>query len=365
MQFLTAFALALAPVAAPAHGLRAAIDPLVGPLLTGHKGVGLVVGVRHAGRSHAFGYGTVTTPAGGRTPDGRTLFEIGSVTKTFTGVLLAEAVARGEVQLDDPVPKHLPADLAFRPHAAGVPTLLDFATHRSGFPVQPPYIALTALLAGHSGNPYSGYDRKALAATLAKLTPDAPGQKQGVYSNLGAGLLGHALVTAAGADSFNALVQDRVAKPLRLRDTTEAPDGEQRARLARGHDDRGEPVDPWDFAALPACGGLRSTADDLLRYAAANLGEGVTPLTPALLAAQQPRRDEGGPRRIGLFWMRMPLPGRDDLFVWHNGGTGGHRTMLILLPATKAAVVVLCAADRGDAVDLLALDVAKALPPAK
>jgi len=364
MQFLTAFALALAPLVAPAADLKATLDPCVAPVLKGHKGVGLVVGVRRAGVSQVFGYGTVETPAGGRVPDGRTLFEIGSVTKTFTGVLLAEAVARGEVKLDDPVTKHLPADLVLRPHADGVPTLLDFATHRSGLPVQPPYIGVSALLAGNSGNPYSGYDRAALAKTLASLTPDAPGQK-GVYSNLGAGLLGHALVHAAKADSFNALVQDRIARPLKLRDTTEAPDGEQRSRLARGHDDDGEPAGFWDFASLGACGCLRSSADDLLRYAAANLGEDATPLTPALLAAQKPQRDEGGGRKIGLFWVRMPLPGRNDVVVWHNGGTGGFRTMVLLLPATKTAVVVLCAADRGAAIDKLAIDVARLVSPTR
>ena len=361
MHALTAFALALAPLTAD---FKASLDTLVAPVLKGHKGVGLVVGVRRAGVSQVHDYGKVETPAGERVPDGRTLFEIGSVTKTFTGVLLAEAVARGEVKLDDPITKHLPADLMLKPHAEGVPTLLDFATHRSGLPVQPPDLAVTALLAGNPGNPYSGYDRAALAKTLAGLKPDAPGQK-GVYSNLGAGLLGHALVNAAKADSFNALVQERIAKPLKLRDTTEAPDGEQRSRLARGHDAAGDPVEPWDFASLGACGCLRSSADDLLRYAAANLGEDATPLTPALLAAQKPQRDEGGPRKIGLFWVRMPLPGRDDVLVWHNGGTGGYRTMLLLLPATKTAVVVLCAADRGAAIDTLALEVAKAITSKK
>ena len=364
MRLLTLLALFVAPLAARGQDLKPLLDPLVEPVLKGKKHVGLVVGVYQAGTSHVHGYGKVVTPSGDRTPDGRTLFEIGSVTKTFTGLLLAEAVARGEVKLDDPIAMHLPADLVIKPHADRVPTLLDFATHRSGFPVQPPYIAATALLAGHSKNPYSGYDRKALAATLKNLAPDAPGKKS-VYSNLGAGLLGHALANAAKADSFNALVQERVAKPLKLRDTTEGPTGEQRARLAVGHDKDGEPTDPWDFASLEACGGLRSTADDLLRYAAANLGDEPTKLTPSLLDAQKPRADEGGQRKTGLFWVTMTLPDRDDRIVWHNGGTGGFRTMLVLLPEAKTAVVVLCAADRGQAIDKLALDIAAAITPKK
>ncbi len=362
VPLVAALAFALARLVAP--DLPATLDALVEPLLKPDKSVGLVVGVWRGGAATVRGYGQVTTPSGRRAPDGRTLFEIGSVTKTFTGVLLAEAVARGEVTLDDPVTRHLPADLAFKPHADGVPTLLDFATHRAGLPVQPPLLPLTALVSSRPGNPYAGFDRKALAATLAALTSKPPGGKP-VYSNLGAGLLGHALVNAADADSFNELVRERIAKPLTMRDTTEAPDGEQRARLARGHDKDSAPADPWDFASLSACGGLRSTADDLLRYAAANLGDAPSRLTPSLLAAQKPRRDDGGRRKVGLFWVTSPLPGRDELAVWHNGGTGGYRAMLLLLPASKSAVVVLCAADRGPEIDRLAFAIAAALPPAE
>ena len=341
--------------------MKAVIDPLAEAVVKGKKTVGLVVGVRQAGRSHVFGYGTVFTPSGDRTPDGRTLFEVGSITKTFTGVLLAEAVARGEVRLDDPVTKHLPPDLPFTPNAAGPPTLLDLATHRSGLPVQPPLIGLAAR---NPANPYAGYTRQSLGLTLAGLKPRPPGGKP-VYSNLGAGLLGHALVNAGRADSFHALVQDRVCKPLKLRDTTEAPTGTQRARLAGGHDADGEPCDPWDFATLEACGCLRSTADDLLRYAAANLGEFTTPVTLALLDAQKPRSDEGGGRKTGLFWVTMPLPRSGGVAVWHNGGTGGYRSMLLLIPERKEAVVVLCSADRGEEIDALALKVATAVAAGK
>lgn len=269
---LALLALLLAAAPARAEDWKPLIDPLVAAVLKGHKSAGIVVGVRLAGRSEVFGYGTVVTPAGEGVPDGRTLFEVGSITKTFTGALLAEAVARGEVKLDDPLTKHLPPGLPFTANAAGPPTLLDLATHRSGLPVQPPLIGL---IARNPANPYAGYDHASLVATLTALKPKPSGQKS-LYSNLGAGLLGHALVNAAKADSYDALVRDRIGKPLKLRDTTEAPTGEQRSRLARGHDAASEPTGPWDFASLEACGGLRSTADDLLRYAAANLGEHPT-----------------------------------------------------------------------------------------
>ncbi len=348
-------ALSLLLAVALAADLKPTVDALAEPLLKDRKTLGIVVGVYRDGRPQVFGYGTVETPAGKGTPDGATRFEIGSITKTFTGALLAEAVRRGEVKLDDPLTKYLPADIPFNAHKSGPPTLLQCATHRSGLPVQPPLIGLTAR---NPANPYADFTRAKLRATMAGNYPSAPG-KTHVYSNLATGLLGHALVHAAHADSFEELVRERICKPLRLRDTTTAPTGEQRARLAAGHDRHGQPTDPWDFATLEACGGLRSTADDLLKYAAANLGETDTPLKDSLLAAQKPRQDEGNGRATGLFWVRMPLKGVTGTAVWHNGGTGGYRSMLLLIPERKLAVVALCNADLAEVMDKLAIDIAR------
>jgi D-alanyl-D-alanine-carboxypeptidase/D-alanyl-D-alanine-endopeptidase len=347
-------ALPLLLAVALAADIKPTVDAAVEPVLKQHKTLGVVVGVRRHGKSQVFGYGTVETPAGKARPDGATLFEIGSITKTFTGVLLAEAVRRGEVKLDDPLTKHLPADIPFNAHKNDPPTLLQCATHRSGLPVQPPLIGL---IARTPANPYAGFTRAKLAASLAETHSAKPGAKF-VYSNLATGLLGHALVNAAHADSFEELVRERVCRPLRLRDMTTAPTGEQRARLAAGHNRHGQPTDPWDFATLEACGGMRSTANDLLKYAAANLGETDTPLKDSLLAAQKSRQDGGEGRATGLFWVRETVWGKAA--VWHNGGTGGYRSMLLLIPKEKLAVVALCNADLEGAMDRIAFDVARA-----
>ena len=326
--------------------------------LAAGKNVGLVVGVYRAKQPRVLGFGTVATPAGRRVPDGQTLFEIGSITKAFTGVLLADAAKRGEVKLDDTVNQHLPTDLAVRTRPGARPvTLLDLATHRSGLPVEPPLIGLTAR---DPANPYADFTRARLAALTARLTLVTPAADKEVYSNLGAGLLGHALANPADRPGFHALVQERVCAPLGLRDTTEAPTGEQRARLARGHDAAGVPTAPWDFASLEACGALRSTADDLLRFAAVNLGDTDLKVGDIWQASHAPRRG-----RTGLFWVTTTVPDTDVNAVWHNGGTGGYRAMLLLVPERKLAVVVLCSAARGAAVDKLAFRVAAALSAAK
>jgi len=132
-----------------------------------------------------------------------------------------------------------------------------------------------------------------------------------------------------------------------------------------GHDADGEPTDFRDFAALESCGALRSTADDLLKYAAANLGEADTPLKTSLADARTPRRDSSGSSRIGLFWVTMKLPKSEVEIVRHNGGTGGFRSMLLVCPEHKFAVVVLCNAEFGKRIDRLAIDLAVSFLPAK
>ena len=336
----------------------AVADPVgfrAGSFVAGRKNCGLVVGIWQDGQPRVRGFGTVFLPGGEVTPDGSTLFEIGSITKTLTGDLLAEAVRRGEVKLDDPAARYLPADLA-PPTAGGPVTLEHLATHHSGLPVMP---GLIVLLAKDQANPFADLDRKKLVAALKAIEPSKKPGEEYRYSNLGAGLVGHALVRVAGADSFDALLRDRLCKPLGLRDTAEALTGEQRARFARSHTAEGKPTPHFDFATLEACGGVRSTADDLLVYAAACLGERKTELLPALRDAMTPRRKAFKTTEVGLFWMTS-TPENGERLVWHNGATYGHRSILILVPNRKLAVVVLCSVATPE-VDRLGLELAEVL----
>jgi CubicO group peptidase (beta-lactamase class C family) len=320
--------------------------------VAGRKNCGVVVGVWRDGRTRVLGRGTVFLPGGERRPDGSTIFEIGSITKTLTGVLLAEAVQRGEVKLADLAAKHLPADLAPPSADPKTPVTLEhLATHRSGLPVQPAGVGLTSR---NPRNPYADFDRLQLARILKELEPSKKPGESFRYSNLGVGLLGHALVRAARADSFDALLKERVCKPLGLRDTAEALTGEQRARFARAHTAEGKPTAQWDFATLEAGRGVHSTATDMLTYAAAALGALKTPLLPAFREAMSPRSDVAKRVRVGLCWM-ITTPEEGPVRVWHNGSTFGHRGMLILVPDQRVAVVVLCSAATLD-VDQLGLD---------
>lgn len=337
-----------------ADPLFATVAPLAANVAKSGPRVGLVVGVYSGGKSRAFGFGTVTTPAGESRPDGRTLFEVGSITKAFTGVLLADAEARGELKLGDPANGHLPPDLQLPGANGAAVTLTHLATHRAGLPRVPGGL-FGALLAGDPRNPYADLTRDRLAKFVRDTKVDPPGKGEH-YSNFGAGLAGHALTHAARPADYDTLVRERVANPLHLPDTAEALTGEQRSRLAAGFA-AGKVTPHWDFATLPGCGALRSTADDLLTFARANLGEGDARVVAACRASHTERAG-----RIGLFWHRLTLPGSQLGAVWHNGGTAGSHSMILIVPEKKLAVVALCASGQvGPSLDRLAVTLADRL----
>ena len=341
-----------------ATDLKDTIAPPVEKFLAEKKNAGVVIGLRQNGTSSIFGFGTVFLPGGEQAPDADTLFEIGSITKGFTGILLAEAVRRGEVKLDTPAQDYLPPDLVLPKSEEAPITLGQLAVHHSGLVVQPPLIGLTAK---NQANPYADYDRVKLAAMLPKLKLSLKQDEKYVYSNLGAGLVGHALVHMAKADSYNNLLQTRICKPLGLKNTTESLSGAQRARFARGHKADGSPTSHWDFASLEACGGIRSSAKDMLAFATVALGETKSDLGPAIRDAFALRKKLNDVTSVGLFWHRTTRAGR-PVTIWHNGATPAHRAILLLVPETKTAVLVLSAIATED-VDKLGLELMELLAP--
>ncbi len=294
----------------------------------GQPKLGLVVGLVDP-------KGTRLLAAGRARPDPTRLFEIGSVSKVFTGLCLGVAVSRNQVKLDDPVTKYLPPDLRpISPQAHKV-TLLDLVTHTSGLPTMPDNLNYT-----DSRQPYADYGEKELLAYLKKAAGLGKGRGKFNYSNPGSGLLGYALARRAGT-SYPELVRREVCEPLGLEHTGVELPPELMARLAPGHNAAGQPMAPWVFGVLAGCGALKSTPADLMRFVAANLGLVKTPLAPVLALAQKPQRQGPGPPvKVGLGWMVLNLGGRT--LVFHDGGTGGHRAFVGLDPEPGRGVVVLC-----------------------
>ncbi|MGK5640004.1 serine hydrolase domain-containing protein [Streptomyces sp. URMC 126] len=313
-------------------------------LLAAPRASTVAVGLHHSGRRAFLVRGT-TAHHGGLPADAGTRFEIGSLTKTFTALLLAEQAARGELGLADPLGRHLPA--VPRVHGAAI-ALTHLATHTSGLPRLPPGLlrsAVPRLLT----NPYAGFGTDDVLRALARTRPrHAPGTRVH-YSNFGVGVLGHALTAAAGdsssgpAPSYASLLADRVLKPLALRDTDCAAAVPAGLTQVTGHR-YGRAQPPLVLPGLPAAGALRSSARDLLTFAEALLdpaSAGVpATLRGALADVRRPRlrlpRGDG----LGLVWNIRPR--HDGSRVHHHsGGTPGCTAFAGFVPRHGTALVAL------------------------
>lgn len=263
-----------------------------------------------------------------------TLFEIGSISKIFTNLLLAQLVAEGRMDLDAPVADYLPAGTKIPDFEGKAISVFDLATHYSGLPSIPPELALA-----DPANPYRYYDRTLLYAFLAAYPlPRAPGEAH-QYSNLGTALLGEAVSHVAGVP-YAELVQTRILDPLDMTETMLVVPDALMTRFAGGHNADGQPVSHWDFDVFAPAGGWRSTAADMAKFMAAASGQIDTPLRPAfelMLARTRPAASPG--MSIGLGWMILDRP--DGSIVWHNGMTGGFNAFAGYDRASGKASVVL------------------------
>ena len=292
---------------------------------------GIVAGLLSPdGQAELIAYGDA---ADGKRLDPDDVFEIGSITKLFTGTLLSEMAQRGEVALDDPVAALLPAQLALPTHDGRQITLLDLATHASGLVRDP-----TNHVPQDPANPEADYSVEQLYAFLAAQPPTAGSRSE--YSNLGVGLLGHALALRAGT-SYEGLLRERILAPLGMDATAITLTASLADRFVAGHNADGRAVGALDLPTLAGCGALRSTVADLLTFAAASLDGGPEgSLGRALQAARSPRFEVDERMRIALSWL-IDRPAERELH-WHNGRTAGHASFIALDPERQTAVALLC-----------------------
>lgn len=287
-------------------------------------------GVRHSGSKEPI--------------DAQTIFEIGSISKVFTTFLLAQAVAEGRLALSDPVQDHLP-DTVQLMLCDGVPiTLEHLATHTSGLARMPSNYSAT--YSGYPADPFAGYEIDAMYDHLSSVRPTRPPGGTPVYSNLGMGLLGHVLEHREGAE-YEALVSDRICRPLHMKDTCCTPKGPLLDQLSGAHDGL-RPIDAWHISTLEGAGDINSSLRDMLRFAAANLDEGDSLQARMLRRCHELRVDTAQDGvRIGLGWHSFGDKARP--VIWHNGATGGFNSFLGFSPSLGRAVVVLSNSNDGGA----------------
>ena len=332
--------------------LERKVARIVEPYVTSPNNLALVVGLIKDGSALVLGYGKISAESDLR-PDDSTLFEIGSITKVFTTALLAEMVAAGQVRMDEPVEKLLPASAAVPSFKGKKITLFHLATHTSGLPRVPDNLFKSA---EEMKDPYANYTPRRLYAFLSnhKLRR-APGEKY-EYSNVGMGLLGHALALRSGL-SYEEAVVGRLCKKLGMTDTRCALSPAQQKRLAPGHGHLGMPAGYWSFDAVAGAGCLRSSASDMLRFLAANLGMSAGRLSEVVRSCHRPRVKTGQEKlAVGLGWHIFELGDQPDAnAVWHNGGTGGFASWTGFFRDSRTAVVVL--SNSTGSVDVIGLDI--------
>jgi D-alanyl-D-alanine-carboxypeptidase/D-alanyl-D-alanine-endopeptidase len=307
---------------------------------------GVIVGIVQNGAVSVFHSGDFGP---GQPPlDDRTIFQIGSLTKTFTATLLASMVLDGSVKLDQTVQSVAPSGVTIPAYHGQQITFANLAEHNSGLP------RLPSNLPGDMADPYAKYTPAMFAQFLSgyQLTR-APGDRY-EYSNVGGGLLGDALAWSAQRP-YDQLLQGRVLEPLGLHDTTLSLTPDQSARLAPGFMESGTASLPWTFGELQAAGGLYSDMHDMLAYLQANLAAPSGPLGPAMAMAQTPRAVDDSPHgetKVGLIWIANVSNGNTFMI----GETGGYHAFILLNRNANSGIVVLAnVADTN--VDTLALHI--------
>ena len=307
------------PAGIPVRDLPAVMNQDMPPL---PSNAGVAIGIWRDTEREIMTYGVAR-------PD--SLFEIGSISKTFTGLLLARMVAEGEASYDEPVRELLPRGTVAKPQGPEI-TLFDLATHRSGLPRMPANFRPV-----DRTNPYADYDAPKLYAYLKAHGVAKPANPEYRYSNLGLGLLGQALANRAGK-SYTDHLRDQITAPLALPDTTVHLSPDQVQRFLQGHNDKNLPVHAWDLDALAGAGAIRSTAGDMLTYLVANLHPERDPvLQPALTASHHLRANAAGGSQIALAWHYSP----EDAAYYHSGATAGFTSYAAFSPQTDTAIVVL------------------------
>ncbi|MCH8964106.1 MAG: serine hydrolase [Planctomycetes bacterium] len=316
----------------PARAAAPDVQNIIDQRVRSGMAAGLVVGIVRDGTRQFYSAGMLRADGTDRV-DENTIFEIGSISKVFTTLLLAQMDEQGDVKLSDAAQKFLPATVQMPEKDGKQITLEHLATHTSGLPRMP-----SNFTPADPQNPYADYTVQQMYDFLTSYTLVQEIGGQGAYSNLGMGFLGHLLELRSGK-SYEELIITRICKPLGMTSTTTKPRARDGARVATGHQGL-TPVSAWDIPTLAGAGDINSTAGDMLIFTAANLGLLKTPLTSTMRRCHRARVDSASPQmKIGLGWHISKK--HDSEITWHNGGTGGFASFIGFRSDTNEGVVVL------------------------
>ena len=262
------------------------------------------------------------------------MYEIGSVTKVFTSLLLEDMAEHGELNINDPISKFLPKNVNTPSRDGKEIRLIDLSTQTSGLPRMPDNYILK-----DRSEPFSGYSAENLYRYLSdyKLTRGIGEQYE--YSNTGVGLLGYILTLKAGKN-YETLLRNRICNPLKMDNTVITLTPEEKNHLATGYNKHGRPAKIFDFSIFEGAGAIKSNVNDLLLFASANLGLLKSDLYPKMLKTHEIKHLANKRNLyIGMGWHIWKKYNKE--IVWHRGGTGGYTAFIGLDKQNKKAVIVL------------------------
>lgn len=309
------------------------IDSLARPYIQQKNAKALAVAVIHNNKVKKFFYGE-TDSASGKTPDEHSIFEIGSITKTFTATLLADLVEKGIVNLEDSIARFLPDSVASNPALKKI-TFRSIANHTSGLPRLPGNLA--SVKGFDKNDPYAHYGRNALFSFLKNFKTSREPEEEYEYSNVGYGLLGE-LIAIITKKSYEQYLKEAVLIPLHMNSTFIVADPKNENTLQVYNKD-GQEVIHWNFNALAGTGTLKSTTDDMLRYAIVQLRRPENPLEQTMALTKLFTHFVPPNTDIGLAWQMNMI--EDVTCYWHNGETAGSSSFIGLIPDMNSAVILL------------------------
>jgi serine-type D-Ala-D-Ala carboxypeptidase/endopeptidase len=321
------------------NDLQQALDAEFAPvakdgLLRPSTGCGVAIGIIDHGQRRVFTYGAAHADS---------IFEIGSVTKTFTGLALAQLAAQGKVRLDEPVRPILFPNVAAAPVSAEI-TLVDLVTHRSGLPSVP-----GNLVPKEPGDPFADYTPVAMREFFTSRGTQRPADAKYSYSSFGIALLGFALAQREGV-TYSQLIRTEITEPLRMNDTSFALSPEQARRVVQGHSANLDPVEAGlgEGGIFAGAVGAKSTVADLLIYLDANLhpdhyslgaasASPAATLPDAIAIDHQLRGNVTPDTQVAFSWLYDLKSGRFE----HAGATPGFTAHVEFSPSQHRGIVVL------------------------
>lgn len=327
------------PISYPEINDTTTIDDIAKPYIESRSDVGLVIGIYRKKESRILCYGVKDRQTNVK-PDGNTLFEIGSITKTFTAALAQKLNDEGVINLRAPVQTYLPKDVKMPKYGDNPVTLFHLANHTSALPRMPDNFRNQV----NESDPFAHYTKQLSYEFLSHYQLKRKAGEVPEYSNFGMGLLGLVLSEETGT-SYQELIKNKLFDPLNMERTTITITPELAANVARGHNVHGEETPYWHFTeAFVGAGGLKSTANDMILYIKANLYPAYSSLGDTLSGTHRPTAvvDKTRNRKIGLSWNIWPYgKSHEKRLYLHNGRTGGFSSFVGFSKDDELGVVVL------------------------